>query len=125
MNELSFKPRIATRDLLHWANRYHIQDDERRIEHEVAPMVRAQGFYEKEEFLAVCGWRSPRGVARCRPNDPDVVRAATRIALSEGNERIRIGVLRLLRGVHWPAASVLLHFGCARHAIVITCSTPS
>jgi hypothetical protein len=111
MNELTFKPRIAVHELTHWAERYQVSDEERRIEAVIAPAVQTRGFYEREEFLTLCRWRSPRAVARCRPNDPDFVHAATRVALSDANERIRIGVLRLLKGVYWPTASVLLHIG--------------
>lgn len=111
MSDLGFKLRIAKRELQQWVIRYTISDEERKIEDEIIPLVRARGFYEKEEFLTLCRWRSPRAVARCQPNDADFVRAATRIALGEAHERIRIGVLRLLRGVDWPTASVLLHFG--------------
>lgn len=111
MSALGFKLGIAKRELQQWVIRYTISDEERTIEDEIVPLVRARGFYEKEEFLTLCRWRSPRAVARCRPNDADFVRAVTRIALGEAHERIRIGVLRLLRGVDWPTASVLLHFG--------------
>jgi hypothetical protein len=34
----------------------------------------------------------------------------TRTALATPDDRLRIEVLRLLRGVDWPTASVILHF---------------
>jgi hypothetical protein len=40
-----------------------------------------------------------------------VVEETTRIALSCDAEELRIGVLRSLRGVSWPIASAILHFG--------------
>jgi hypothetical protein len=48
-----------------------------------------------------------------RRQQSEDVEEATRIALSATSERIRIGVLRSLSGVDWPAASVFLHFGHA------------
>jgi hypothetical protein len=39
------------------------------------------------------------------------VEAVTRTAASATNERLRIEVLRLLKGVNWATASVILHFG--------------
>ena len=41
---------------------------------------------------------------------PDLVEAATRAALESRREDVKIGVLRLLRGVSWPTATVILHF---------------
>jgi len=111
VSDFTFKLRISKPELQRSVVRYTISDEERNIEDEIVPLVRARGFYEKDEFLTLCRWRSPRAVARCQPNDEDFVRAATRLALGEAHERIRIGVLRLLRGVDWPTASMLLHFG--------------
>lgn len=36
--------------------------------------------------------------------------AVTRAALESQHENVKIGVLRSLRGVSWPTASVVLHF---------------
>jgi hypothetical protein len=38
------------------------------------------------------------------------VRDATALALQSSDDRVKIGVLRLLNGVDWPTASVILHF---------------
>lgn len=111
VSDFGFKLRVGKPELQESVLRYRMPDEERRIENEIVPLVRTRGFYKREEFLTLCRWRSPRAVARCQPNDADFVRAATRIALGEAHERIRVGVLRLLRGVDWPTASVLLHFG--------------
>ena len=84
---------------------------ERRIESEVAPRIRAAGFVGKPDFLALTRWRSPRPRNRCGANSEALVEEATRTAFAARDERLRIGVLRLLDGVDWAAASVLLHFG--------------
>jgi hypothetical protein len=74
-------------------------------------IVRERGHYTKDEFLRVCRWKSPRTNPRCDENQPDFVSAATATALATPDEQLRIEVLTLLRGVSWPTASVLLHFG--------------
>ena len=45
-----------------------------------------------------------------KANSPDIVEAVTRAALESPHENVKIGVLRALRGVSWPTASVILHF---------------
>ena len=80
------------------------------IEREVAPRVRANGHLTKADFLAVCGWKSPRSRPRCEENSDELVRAVTGVALSTSCEQLRVEALTLLRGVHWPTASAILHF---------------
>lgn len=80
------------------------------IEREVAPRVRERGYLTKEDFLAVCAWKSPRSRPRCEENSEELVRAVTEVALSTGCEQLRVESLTLLRGVHWPTASAILHF---------------
>jgi hypothetical protein len=76
----------------------------------IAPECKARGYVSKDELLEMCRWKSPRTRSHCARNDDDFVRETTGIALSTSCERLRIEVLTLLRGVHWPTASVLLHF---------------
>jgi len=73
--------------------------------------VQKQGFYSKEDLQAFCYWKTPRSRSRVARNPAEYVEAITRVALSTPNERLRIEILRLLHGVDWPTASVLLHFG--------------
>jgi len=53
---------------------------------------------------------APVGAAHRAQRSPELVREATRAALSTRSERLRIEVLMLLEGVSWPTASVILHF---------------
>jgi hypothetical protein len=92
------------------AHRYDAAYD-RRIEEIVSPAVRERGWYTRDEFLAVCAWKTPRSKPRVAENEEDFVVEATGVALGSRSERLRIGTLLLLRGVSWPTASVLLHFG--------------
>jgi hypothetical protein len=68
--------------------------------------------FPREEFVAVCRWKTPRSGPRVAMNSAEDVEQATGIALSEQTgERERMEVLRGLHGVEWPTASVLLHLG--------------
>jgi hypothetical protein len=64
----------------------------------------------REDFLALCKWKTPRTRPRCETNDEDFIRSVTSTALSTKDERLRIEVLTVLTGVEWPTASVILHF---------------
>src|SRR4029453_1613085 len=46
-----------------------------------------------------------------RENKAGDVEVVTRAALTSSDERVRIETFTVLRGVSWPTASVLLHFG--------------
>jgi len=43
-------------------------------------------------------------------NPSQQIRDATHLSFGTADERVKIGILRLLDGVDWPTASVLLHF---------------
>ncbi len=72
--------------------------------------AREAGHLTRDDFLALCEWKSPRSRLRCQQNPEEFVRAVTATALTTPNERLRVEVLTLLSGVHWPTASVILHF---------------
>jgi len=104
-------PRFALHDLRALAARYSYRDETAAIEAGQRALI--AGFYTREDLLAVCGWKS----RRTRPlwshpsNSDRVVREVTRVALSTEVEQLKIAALLALRGVNWPTASVLLHFG--------------
>jgi hypothetical protein len=97
-------------EIHHWASRYEYSLEGGMVD-EVAPRVRRLGHYPRSDFLTACRWKSPRIRGYCEDNDEAFVQDVTRTALSTFSERLRIEVLTLLRGVSWPMASVLLHFG--------------
>ena len=77
----------------------------------IARRARRDRSLSREDFLALCAWKSPRSRPRCERNDEAFVRAVTSAALTTTSERLRIEVLMLLEGVSWPTASAILHFG--------------
>ena len=110
---MSFRLRFPRREIEHWASRYRIDDRERQIEADIAPNVKKNGVFTRDQFLTICRWKTARTQRQCRENDEAFIRALTNAALTAQHERIRIEALTLLRGVNWPTASVLLHFGHA------------
>lgn len=75
-----------------------------------ASSARARGYLTHDELVALGRWKSPRIGPRIAANDPDYVAAVTAVALSTPNEQLRVEALRLLSGVAWPMASVILHW---------------
>jgi hypothetical protein len=104
-----FRLRLPEPELSAWAHRYSYPG-ERELEQRVARAARARGWLRRDEFLALCRWKTPRSQPRCAQNAEDYVSEVTRIALSTTSEELKIRVLLLLEGVGWPTASVILHF---------------
>ena len=104
-----FTLRFPEGDVVLWAERYSYPDED-NVENTIAPLARKRGYLTRAEFIDVCRWKTPRTQPLVRENPSDLVEAATRAALESRHEDVKIGVLRLLRGVAWPTASVILHF---------------
>jgi hypothetical protein len=75
----------------------------------MASAARERGYFTRNEFLAICRWKTPRSKPRVQTNSARAIEAATRIALASNDERERIEALRSLDGVGWATASVFLH----------------
>jgi hypothetical protein len=99
---------VPHRTVRDYAARYAYEDDAEVIA--TGRTARERGYYTRDEFLAVCRWKTPRSAPLVALNRADSIEAATRVALGESStERERMDALRSLRGVDWPTASVLLH----------------
>jgi hypothetical protein len=70
--------------------------------------ARRRGFISRDEFLAMCRWKSPRALHHYRRNAAASVREASRRALATRSERRRIEHLIALDGVSVPVASAIL-----------------
>ncbi len=105
---MRFKLPFSRSAIGRWAARFP-QDDDGRVE-ATAKAAREQGFLTREQFLALAEWKTPRSRPRCERNDAEFVEAVTFAAFRSKSERLKIEALRLLHGVDWPTASVLLHF---------------
>jgi hypothetical protein len=105
-----FRLRFAPARIHHWASRFRDRDDD-EVPRAIGSRMRKRGFLSRGDFLQLCEWKSPRSRRQVERNETGFIRAVTATALSTSDERLRIEVLTLLRGVDWPTASVILHFG--------------
>lgn len=104
-----FKLRFPKSEVRKWASRYVYPGEDHLIQ-KLLPPARQRGYLKKEEFLAVCRWKTPRSQPRAATNEPDYLKSVTDIALKEETpDRLKIEILTLLSGVGWPTASVILH----------------
>lgn len=108
-----FRLRFPEDRIAHWASRYSDPGDARLMEI-LSPRVRARGYLTRTEFIELCDWKTPRSRPRVAGNSAGRIREATSLAFATDDDRAKIGILRLLDGVGWPTASVLLHFCDAR-----------
>jgi hypothetical protein len=99
-----FCGRFPVAQIFHRANRY-TDSNEPEIEKRIAPLARARGYLTRDEFLAICRWKTPQSKHLCGRNRQSFVREVTRVALSTSNEEFKIRILLLLEGVGWPTAS--------------------
>ena len=77
----------------------------------ITSAVKRRGYLRREEFLAVCRWKSPRSQPLCALNSAGTIKDVTRFALAPARpDRLKIETLIMLSGVGWPTASVILHF---------------
>jgi hypothetical protein len=104
-----FRLRFPASSIDRWAGRFSDASDA-FIEKEIAPAVRRQGYLTREQFLRIAEWKTVRSRPRCERNEEEYVREVTRAAFATTDERFKIHALRLLEGVEWPTASVILHF---------------
>ena len=110
---MRFKLRFLPQRVAEWADKYDYPTADTRP-FEIGKAAKARGYMDRDEFLELARWKTPRSRPQCQRNDADFVREVTAVALTTSNERMAIEVLTLLHGVSWPTASVILHF-CSRH----------
>ena len=91
------------------AKRYVIDGTEKDLINDIVPRAQERGFFEKEEFISLCYWKTVRTQKMVASNSAGFIEEATRIALSSPIEEIRIGILMQLYGVSMPTASAVLH----------------
>jgi hypothetical protein len=104
----AFDLQFPAQDLMALAGRFPESDDVRYLA--AGAGARARGHYTREEFIAVCGWKTLRSRSKVASNSEAGVVDATRRALAASEEAARIEALLDLAGVGVPTASVLLYF---------------
>jgi hypothetical protein len=108
-----FRLRFPEGDLATWAARFPDDGSDEPLLADVRPRALGRGYLTRGEFLRLCAWKSPRSRPRCRENPERHVVTLTRAAFASPDEATKVELLRLLRGVEWPTASAILHFGDA------------
>ncbi len=103
MQQPPFELQLPAEEIGSWAEQYSYPGED-CIVGQLAPAARERGCLDRSEFLELCNWKTPRSQSRCATNPADTIREATRFALSTTDERLKIGILRLLNGVEWPIA---------------------
>ena len=105
--------RFSLDAVLELSSRYSYRGETAAID--AGRRARRAGFYTREDFLTVCGWKSPRtrSLWSHAANSDRLVREVTRVALSTEIEQLKLPALSAIRGVNSPTASVLLHFGAS------------
>ncbi len=102
--------RFPISEINYWADRYIVNAEEVTIQEIILPKVKGLGYLDKDSFLTVCKWKSPRIQPLCKQNSSEFIRETTSLALDSAGEQLRINLLTLLVGVKWPTASVILHW---------------
>ena len=67
-------------------------------------------YLDKDHFVELCMWKSPRQKSRYESNGSPLVEKATRLAFDLDEEILKLYVLMALEGVGVPVASTILHF---------------
>jgi hypothetical protein len=100
--------RIPQQEVIAYRDRYDYTVDP-KLDH-VTIAAQTQGYLTRKQLHEIARWKSPRRAALVNENDEAFVREITSFAFRASFEQSRIGSLVLLSGVHYPTASVILHF---------------
>jgi hypothetical protein len=104
----TFELQFPAAEIAALASRFGDADDARLLG--AAAAARARGHYTREEFIAVCAWKTARSRSKVASNPERAVVEATRRALATPDEETRMDALLELQGVGVPTASTLLYF---------------
>lgn len=105
-----FKLRFPQNKVRYWASRYEYKNEDVMC-NMIAPKIQEQKFLTKDDFIFLCKWKSPRPIKQAEKNDEAFIKEITHVSLTTPNPKLSIEVLTLLKGVSWPVASVILHYG--------------
>lgn len=105
---MEYALRIPRSEILLYRDRYDYTEGKRLEKfHGVA---QSHGCISVDQLHEICHWKSKRRAELARKNPDALVRELTAFSFSARHESSRLGALTLLEGVHFPTASVILHF---------------
>jgi hypothetical protein len=105
-----FKLRFPKNKVKYWSLRYDYKNED-VICNVLAPKIQRQKYLTKDDFMFLSRWKSPRPTKQAAKNDEAFIKEVTKISLTTTNPKLSIEILTLLKGVSWPVASTILHFG--------------
>jgi hypothetical protein len=109
LNVPAYKLAFPEAEIGEWAARYSYADD-KTVAQVIGPAAQRKGYLQKPEFEELCEWKSQRIRSKAKRNPEERIAEVTRLALASSDARIKMGLLRILHGVDWATASVILHF---------------
>lgn len=105
-----FKLRFPKENVQEWAERYGEHYDDSNVRQIGEASLKA-GYLTREQLLDIASWKTRgRTQKSCRCNSESYVEEVTRVSFAASEPRLKIEVLRIMDGVQWPTASVILHF---------------
>lgn len=114
-----FKIRFPLTSTNYWSSRYQYNVNETEIIEKLSPKIQSQKYLDRNDFITLCKWKSPRIIHHIEKNNEDLIQEITSIALTTKFEEVAIGILQILKGVNFPVASVILHFGATNKYPII------
>ena len=100
--------RIPTNEIRAYIERYNYEADP-KLAH-IREAAKNQRYITRSQLREIALWKSKRRAALVNDNEEGFVREITEFAFRATYDYSRIGALVLLAGVHYPTASVVLHF---------------
>lgn len=96
--------------ILSYAQLY--DDEQTKREKNLEAYIKSQiktDYLTKDVFDAILDWKSPR-IGKRRETDENFIKTISSISFSANNERLKIEILCLLKGVNYRTASAILRF---------------
>ncbi|MCX6261371.1 MAG: hypothetical protein NTY95_11165 [Bacteroidia bacterium] len=105
--------KISREHIIKYANKfdevYGLNNDS-ITENELKKKIKSQDCLTKDDFLKIGRWKSPRPIKYYESNSKSLIKKITTISFHTKHEKIKIEALTILKGCHYPLASVILHF---------------
>lgn len=108
--------RFRMNNIAFWADRYSYP---RLLRPRLVTAVRRRHYFTKPQLLEILRSKSARAAPLAEANNMTVVIEVTRAAAATDNEQMRMELLTLLKGVRWPVASCMLHFGISHSCPIL------
>jgi hypothetical protein len=70
--------------------------------------IRDKGYLNRDEFLMITHWKSPRSIRKVELNSNEVIKEITKLVFKTNNEEVKIRILNSLDGIGIPIASAIL-----------------